>query len=282
MRWLAPAKLNLWLRVHSLSDEGMHPLESLVLLVDWNDELEIDLSDEDSFVVDGPLSGGVPDDESNLVWRTLEMARKSSGFRERFAIRLTKHVPSGAGLGGGSSDAATTLTAFDVLAKCSLATVLAPDLGADVPLFLGSATQHMTGFGEQLAEAHIPRDFAVAIVTPDIHLSTPQVYSMWDEMNEPTEDPVTSRQLPPSLRHMELFNDLYPAALRLAPELGDWRLDLSRAWGRPVFMSGSGSTLFSYFADHEEAVAARNAAPPGWRAGVGVDISTDGIHLSDG
>lgn len=282
MRWRSPAKLNLWLRVHPLSNAGLHPLDSLVVLVDWNDELDIALDDEDAFSVDGPLAEGVPDDDSNLVWRAVEVARSSSGFQERLAIRLTKQIPSGAGLGGGSSNAAATLVGFDILAHSALADELAPGLGADVPLFLGPAAQHMSGFGEQLTEAHISLDFAVAIVTPPIHLSTPEVYAMWDGMNEPTEAPMLSRHVPPSLRDMELFNDLYPAALRLAPELGDWRSELSQVWGRPVFMSGSGSTLFSYFADEDEAVAARDAAPSGWRAAVGASISMDGVHSADG
>lgn len=282
MRWFSPAKLNLWLRIHSLSDDGMHPLDSLVVLVDWNDELDIGLDDQDGFTIDGPLSEGVPDDDSNLVWRALEAARASSGFREQLAIRLTKHIPSGAGLGGGSSNAAAALMGFDALANSTLAAELAPSLGADVPLFLGPAAQHMSGFGQHLSDARIALDFAVAIITPPIHLNTPEVYATWDDMDEPVQDPVLGKDLPPSLRDMELFNDLYPAALRLAPELGDWRSDLSQAWGRPVFMSGSGSTLFSYFADEGEAVSARDAAPSGWRAGVGARISMDGVHAPDG
>ena len=278
MNWLAPCKLNLWLRVSEKDEAGMHPLESLATLVDWGDGLSIDLADEDGFVVDGPLSEGVPDDDNNLVWRALESARAETGFRERFSVALTKHVPAGAGLGGGSSDAAAMLAAFDELAGSSVASTLAPELGADVPLFLGSASQYMSGYGEVLEPARVVGDFAVAIVVPPFSLATPQVYSTWDQMGGPVDEPSSTKGLPPSLRSMDLFNDLYPAALTVCPELGDWRSELARRWSRPVFMSGSGSALFAYFADVEEAVAAAETASPDAAAKVGADLSKDGVH----
>jgi 4-diphosphocytidyl-2-C-methyl-D-erythritol kinase len=278
MRWLSPCKLNLWLRVYERSDE-LHPLESLVVLVDWNDELSVEEATEDKFEISGPLSEGVPDDESNLVWRALELARSTAGIEERFDVQLTKHIPTGAGLGGGSSDAATMLQAFDRLTDRTSASELAPSLGSDIPLFLGRGVQHVLDTGEIINQADSVGEFAVAIAVPPVHLSTPRVYVMWDQMGGPTEPAISGRQIPPSLRGVELFNDLYPAAVAIAPELGDWRADLARRWGCPVFMSGSGSALFSYFSDVEEAQAAADSAPSGVRASMGAELSVDGAYV---
>lgn len=280
MNWSGPAKLNLWLRIYERDDGGMHPLESLVALVAWGDTLAVEASEDDAFDVTGPMAQGVPDDDTNLVWKAVESARADTGYLERLSVELVKQVPAGAGLGGGSSDAAAMLAAFDQMAGSGVAERLAPDLGADVPLFLGATTQHMSGYGERLEEVGMDTDFAVSIVVPPFALSTPEVYSAWDELGGPVDAPNQTRGLPPSLRGLDLFNDLYPAALHVCPELGDVRADLVRRWGRPVFMSGSGSALFAYFADVEEAQAAALTADSGSRVRVGTGLSADGVYAA--
>jgi 4-diphosphocytidyl-2-C-methyl-D-erythritol kinase len=139
-----------------------------------------------------------------------------------------------------------------------------------VPFCLAGGAAWMEGHGELLTPVPPPDDFAVAGVVPPFRLGTGAVYRRWDELGCPDGPALEGRVLPVSLRGLApLTNDLYPAALDLAPELGDWTAELARRWGIPVAMSGSGASLFGYFPTLEEAEEAAAAAAPRARAGRG-------------
>jgi 4-diphosphocytidyl-2-C-methyl-D-erythritol kinase len=254
------AKVNLSLRLRPRDGTGRHPLHSLVQSIDWADGLVLDGAAADAFTVRGLPA---PADESNLAWRALEAARASAGARRApVALTLDKHIPLAAGLGGGSADAAGTL----VLAAERFGLtpeqrgVLAPGLGADVPFCLVGGTAWMEGYGERLAPLPLLGGFWMAVVVPPFEVSTAAAYGRWDDLGGPAGPEPHSRDLPPGLRAGEpLANDLAPAAESLAPELGDWRADLRRLWGRDVLMSGSGPALFAFFASAEEAAQAAAA-----------------------
>ncbi len=249
---LAPAKLNLSLRVFSPDPDGYHPLDSIVVAVDWYDQIRMARSEADRLSVDGE---DAPPNEDNLVWKAIRFLRDATGNRSSLTIELSKRIPAGAGLGGGSSDAAAAaVAAVDLLDLEMPESGSLFAVGADVPFFITGGMAHMTGRGEHVeAFSGIP-SFAVGIVVPPIELATPAVYGRWDALGEPEGPRMPAQGLPPQLRELGPFqNDLWPAALDLSPELGDWQEELAGAWGTAVAMTGSGSGLFGFFPALDEA-----------------------------
>ena len=237
----APAKLNLSLLVHPPDSSGMHPIESLVQTIDLLDRLEFSEADEDSF----QCVGADLDPDDNLVVAAIAAVREK-GQVPPLAIRLEKSIPLEAGLGGGSADAAAALLGAVELGGLdeTLPSELAPEIGADVALFLNGGTQLMTGFGEHLDPQRPLSGFAVAVVVPEFGLSTADVYRRWDEMDGPEGESVERGVLPPVLRDgMPMRNDLFPAALDLEPRIGDFIADVRSVWGSAVLLTGSGAGL---------------------------------------
>jgi len=253
MRVEAYAKINLTLRVEAPGPSGMHPIRSLVQSIDWADHLELVESDEDRLVIEG---SDLPMDGTNLAVRALEAVRAATGRHHPVFLRLVKEIPVAAGLGGGSADAAAVLA---LASRClrldpRARDALGPDLGADVAFCVTGGLARMTGFGERLQPVPEDATFHVAVAVPPFHLATAEVYARWDALEGPVGSKIPPRHLPPSLRsYGPLINDLLPAAIDLQPDLGDWISDLSRLWGVPVAMSGSGPSLFGLFSSLSEA-----------------------------
>lgn len=265
MKAEARAKVNLALRVHPRRPDGMHPLRSLMLSVDWTDRVLLGAAEEDEFVMRGPA----PPREHNLAWQALEAVREATGDRRPVRMELEKHIPGAAGLAGGSADAAAALTLAAAFygAPPGLAADLAPRLGSDVPFCLVGGMAVVSGTGEAVDRLPLPTDFALGVVVPPVELATARVYAEWDLLGGPAGPPVGGRHLPPSLRDLgSLANDLWPAAASLAGGLEEWRAELAARWDRPVLLSGSGPALYAYFVDAGEAAAAVDEAPVGARA----------------
>ncbi|HEX4866022.1 MAG TPA: 4-(cytidine 5'-diphospho)-2-C-methyl-D-erythritol kinase [Acidimicrobiales bacterium] len=211
---IAPAKLTLSLRMTGLRDDGYHLIDAEMVTLDLHDTLELAEGDGLEIVGGAP---DVPVDDDNLVRRALRTAGRTAH------VRLEKRIPSGAGLGGGSSDAAAILrwagvTDLDLAAR----------IGADVAFCLVGGRARVTGIGEVVEPLPFePR--TVTLLTPPLHCSTPAVYRAWDELGGPTaEGP----------------NDLEPAALVVQPELARWRDELGDATGQTPILAGSGSSWF--------------------------------------
>jgi 4-diphosphocytidyl-2-C-methyl-D-erythritol kinase len=253
----------------------MHPLRSLVQTIDLLDMLRFEEADDDRLVVEG---ADLPEGGDNLVWKAIEAL---GGDRPRLDIHLAKQIPVAAGLGGGSADAAAAMAAIGEMTRrpASSVAAAAPTVGADVPLFLVGGSLWMEGYGERIGPVAPLDGFAIGLVVPHFELSTADVYRRWDELGGPSGEERGDRSLPPGLRAEGPFrNDLLPAALDLEPPLGDVISDLSDRWGRPVWMSGSGPSLFAYFADEEEATDAAGAvAGPEWRAAHGAGLRRQGV-----
>jgi 4-diphosphocytidyl-2-C-methyl-D-erythritol kinase len=211
---LAPAKLTRSLRVTGVRDDGLHLIDAEMVTLDLADELEFDTGD--GLVVDG-AAPDVPLDDANLVRRALAAVDRTA------LVRLRKRIPSGAGLGGGSSDAAAVLR---WAGRTDLA--LAASLGADVPFCVVGGRARVRGIGEDV-EPLPPLDLTFTLLTPPVHCSTAAVYRAWDDLGGPTADGP---------------NDLEPAALVVAPELTAWRDRLQEATGQEPVLAGSGSTWF--------------------------------------
>lgn len=280
MKMVAPAKLNLNLVVGSRDASGLHPLRSVVQTVEIVDLLHVDTADEDQLVVQGDPA--IPDGPENLVLKAVERLRGSIRLPP-IAFELEKQIPAGAGLGGGSSDAAAALVACCEIAGegSDRARRVAPDVGADVTFFLVGGTAEMSGYGEKIESMEALQGFAVAVVVPDMHLATPDVYQRWDALGEPVGFEIPDRLLPPPMRNkFPIRNDLYRAAVDVEPDLGDFVSDVAGMWDSVVMMTGSGSACFGFFANVEEAKEAA-ASVPGTRAEFGVDLRPTGVSRED-
>ena len=212
---LAPAKLTVSLRVTGVRDDGYHLVDAEMVSLDLADELVF--TDGDGLEVIGATGLAVPADDDNLVRRALRAVGRTA------YVTLTKRIPAGAGLGGGSADAAAVLRWAGVDDPA-----IAVRLGADVPFCRAAGRARVTGIGDGLEPLpHLDRAFTVA--TPPFGCSTPAVYRAWDDLGGPTGDGA---------------NDLEPAALVVEPRLAEWRDRLADATGETPVLAGSGSTWF--------------------------------------
>lgn len=253
MRARAFAKVNLSLAVYPRSADGYHPLRGVFQSVSLADDVCLGPSSDDSITVRG---GEAPEDETNLAWRAIEVARRTARVTTPTALEIVKRIPSGAGLGGGSADAAAALglLADRYRIDPEVTSELAASLGADVPFSLAGGTRLVEGRGERLKWMDPLSDFALGIVVPPFSLSTPAVFKEWDRLDSPSGEALPDRILPPSLRGgMPVRNDLFPAAASLDPRIADWREEISGRWNTSVAMTGSGSALFAFFSTLDEA-----------------------------
>lgn len=211
----AHAKLTLSLRVVGVRSDGYHLLDAEMVTVSLADR--VSFADGDGLVVSGPAATGVPGGEANLV------ARAMAAVRRRAVVVLEKRIPAGAGLGGGSADAAAVLR----WAECGEPAV-AVALGADVPFCVVGGRARVAGVGEVVSPLPFEaRTFT--LLTPPLVVATAAVYAAWDAMGGPSGDN---------------GNDLEPAAVAVAPELAEWRDRLAAATGERPRLAGSGSTWF--------------------------------------
>ena len=243
----APAKLNLFLHVTGRRPDGYHTLESLMVLLDFGDTITLSCREDGAIVLANPLPG-VPV-ESDLTWRAAKLLRDHTGTTLGVTIALTKRIPMGAGLGGGSSDAASVLLALNRLWRLNLPREelmrLGLQLGADVPFFLFGANAHVSGIGEILRPVTVPR-MAYLIVVPPVHVATAGIFAA----------PELKRDTPASGLAAFSFgfggNDLQPVAMASHPAIATAIRALDTAdfagAGRITHaaarMSGSGSAVF--------------------------------------
>ncbi|EKE44127.1 4-diphosphocytidyl-2C-methyl-D-erythritol kinase [Oceaniovalibus guishaninsula JLT2003] len=258
----APAKINLCLHVTGRRADGYHLLDSLVVFAGIGDTVRAEPADDWSLTVAGPMTGGVPSGDDNLVMRA---ARATGG--PAAALTLTKRLPVASGIGGGSADAAATLRAL--AAMDGRAVPDAGALGADVPVCLAGRPARMRGIGERLdAVPPLPQAHLV-LVNPGVALSTPAVFAALQGAAGsplPRMRPWTNaRDLADWLAGCR--NDLQPAAMRLASAVGDTLAELTAQDCLLARMSGSGATCFGLYATQADAARAAGrigARQPRW------------------
>lgn len=260
LRVLAPAKLNLTLAVLGHRLDGFHEIESWVVKVDWSDELTFAPASTLSMSIHGDVTG-LAADESNLVLRAARALADESGHAATAAITLEKKIPLGAGLGGGSSDAAATLRGLSELWALNWPDdrllAIAQRIGSDVPLFVEKAPGLVIrGRGERLEPVPASLKGWAAIIVPGYSILTASVYGALTGDRPGDRAPIklwleSGRTL--FELQMLLFNDLEPAALTCEPRLGTLLKTLDARNGRRVHMTGSGSCLFALFDGREEA-----------------------------
>ena len=274
----SPAKINLSLHIRPLRGDGFHELESLVAQIDLCDEVSVEARSDGQITLacDDPT---IPTDDSNLAVRAAHALVEHCPGNQPPGVNTTlrKRIPAGAGLGGGSSNAATTLRLLNELWEANLLltqlAAIGATLGSDVPLFLGPKLCVMRGRGELIEPQRVELRSWVVLALPAVHCSTAAVYAAWDRLPNHPQRPPAGALLAHSgdvERLMaELFNDLEPAAFAVAPELGTLHARLQQHAGGPVRMTGSGSAFFRLFAEQDAAEAfARQVETEGIRAEV--------------
>jgi 4-diphosphocytidyl-2-C-methyl-D-erythritol kinase len=236
----AYAKLTLTLRVVGVRSDGFHLIDAEMVSIDLADD--VIFSAGDSLTVEDLSRGATPvtADPDNLVSRALRAVGR------RADVHLVKRVPAGAGLGGGSADAAAVLR----WAGCTDDHALAATLGADVPFCLRGGRARVTGIGEIVHPIACRPGVAYTLLTPPLHVSTAAVYRAWDSLGGPRAAGT---------------NDLEAAALAVEPALARWRERLATATGAVPSLAGSGSTWFVVgdFPSVPGGVVARSVCPDG-------------------
>ena len=261
----APAKINLTLHVTGQRDDGYHRLDSLVMFADVGDTLTVEAANTTVLSVTGPQVAGVPKDETNSVIQAASLMNRS------VSVTLDKHLPTAAGIGGGTADAAACLRAISELFATPLPESVM-SLGADVPVCMAGRAARMQSIGDHIALlTDLPPLFAV-LANPGIAVSTTRVFG---EL-ETKENPPMPQKIPafPSSRQFvnwlaQQRNDLQEPAILVQPVIGDVLNQLSGIPGCLLArMSGSGATCFGLFDNYGEAETGatdlRRAFPEWW------------------
>ena len=244
----APAKLNLRLLVGPLQPDGYHPIRSLIVTLDGlADTVTLSVASRRAVRCDGL------DDRANLAWHALDALEAATGRSLPCAVEIDKRIPIQAGLGGGSSDAAATLVGATRLFGLGLDRAaleeVAAQIGSDVPFFVRGGAQWAEGRGERLTPVSMP-SFAAVIVTPPFGLATADVYRAFDGL--PPTAPDERIDAPPAMMPALAgwaHNDLWPAAMSLAPDLEALARRLTSTGSRATLLCGSGSALAGLFDD---------------------------------
>ena len=242
---LAPAKLNLFLHITGRRDDGYHLLQSVFMLIDWCDTLHFDVRD-DGVIEREDLNVALPADD--LVMRAAQSLQRASGTHLGAHIAIEKHIPAQAGMGDGSSDAATTLLALNRLWNLnwplSKLMPLGLALGADVPFFLGGHNAWVEGIGEKMTPIEVP-PARFAVVKPHAGLETAKIFRS-PELQRATE----TATMPVFAVNPYGFgrNDLQPVAQALCPEMTE-ALQWLGSFGLSPRMTGSGSAVFAKIDD---------------------------------
>lgn len=247
--WPAPAKLNLFLHITGRRSDGYHELQSLLQLLDWGDELSISINQSGQITRSCNMDAIAETDD--ICLRAARLLKHRCSVQAGAHIDLIKHIPLGAGLGGGSSDAATVLLALNTLWSCSLTlqqlAALGLELGADVPMFIHGHSAWAQGRGEKLQAVNLGQRHYL-LVFPGINVSTAQVFRHPQLKRNSKPVDIMSNGLQPGR------NDCTETTLELYPELKIMMQDLQSTG--PVFMSGTGSTLFLPFASNKSVINA--------------------------
>lgn len=273
---LSPAKLNLTLEILGKRPDGYHEIESIFQPVNLFDEVRINLKDGEGVEIES-RGLGVPKGEGNLAWRAASLFLKESCLKFRVEISIEKKIPVGAGLGGGSSNAAAVLVGMNRLTRVfseDELIKLSPILGADVPFFIHLRSALVMGIGDRLTLINNFPLFHYVLLNPGFEVSTKRIYELWDEMKDKelatgdkgntkkghlydnSVDSVAKYENTISLFKKGKFplkNDLQIPALSLYPEIKSLKELLLGMGAEAVSMSGSGPTVFGVFKDMKKA-----------------------------
>jgi 4-diphosphocytidyl-2-C-methyl-D-erythritol kinase len=256
--WPAPAKLNLFLHITGRRADGYHLLQTVFQFLDRGDSLDFEVR-EDGRILRSEGPEGIPE-QADLVVRAARLLQQRSGTRLGAGIKLRKSLPVEAGLGGGSSDAATTLVALDRLWRTGLGqarlAALGLELGADVPVFIGGQAAWAEGVGEILTPVELPEPWYL-VLQPACRVATRDIFQA-PELTRNSAAITIAR-----FRSGETRNDFEPVVRSRYPQVSealDWL-----GGHAPAHLTGSGACVFAAFADEAAARRVQALLPEGWQ-----------------
>jgi 4-diphosphocytidyl-2-C-methyl-D-erythritol kinase len=274
---LAPAKLNLFLHITGRRPDGYHALQTVFQLLDWGDTLHFTRRVDGRVTRSTDVSGVTP--EHDLTVRAALLLKNHTGSAEGVDIEIDKRLPMGAGLGGGSSDAATTLLALNRLWKLDLPRedlqALALKLGADVPFFVFGKNAFAEGVGEALEAVQLPARYFL-VVTPKVQVPTAAIFSEKSLTRDSKPLTITdflaqhscSAEWPDSFGRNDMQQVVVGKYAEVAQVLR-WFDNIA-----PARMTGSGASVFAAFPRRDEAEAAQAKLPSEWNSAVTASLDT--------
>lgn len=258
----APCKINLHLNVKGIRSDGYHDIESIFQLISLSDSISVSTTNEAGGLILN--CGGMDLPEDNTVSRAVMAFREKTGIKTGLEINLTKRVPSGAGLGGGSSDGAAVLRALDKLFSPGLSSgeleKLALEIGSDAPFFIKGCPSFVSGRGEFIRRLDKPRLFPGVLIWPGVHSGTGEAYSLLDSSRKGMEHEtreaeevftLLSREYALSPEKWTFFNSFTPVISEKYPPIKAAMDDIKDMGALFCEMSGSGASVFGIF-DNEE------------------------------
>jgi 4-diphosphocytidyl-2-C-methyl-D-erythritol kinase len=254
MQILAPAKINLSLKILGRRKDGFHELETLISPISIKDEIRIDKYDPGSgirFRCDDP---SIPQSDDNLAVRAAKAFFNATKIEPAISIELKKKIPHGAGLGGGSSDAASVLLALNELVSAKLSpetlSEIAEPIGSDVPFFIFQSAALCEGHGATITPVKLNRQFSILLLKPGFAVSTAWAYSRWQDSREISGVRYEPQKFADQLFVNDLERPVFEKFVFLAG-LKMWLLDQPEV--AAALMSGSGSTMFAVMRENADA-----------------------------
>ncbi|MDG6894348.1 4-(cytidine 5'-diphospho)-2-C-methyl-D-erythritol kinase [Volucribacter amazonae] len=276
-RFPSPAKLNLFLYINGKRPDGYHELQTLFQFLDYGDWLTIDCLAQSNQIVLSPSLANLPI-QDNLIYRAAKLLQKFSGCQKGAKIHLDKILPMGGGIGGGSSNAATTLLVLNKLwginFKPSELASIGLQLGADIPIFIHGHAAFAEGVGEQLTDC-LPQEKWYLVLKPHVTISTAKIFS---DANLPRNTPKLTL---PQLLKEPFHNDCEKIVLNHYPEVEEllnWLLQYA-----PARLTGTGACVFAEFEQEQQAQAIFNIKPKQYQGFIakGVNRSPLQYKLND-
>lgn len=271
IQFLAPAKLNLFLHITGRREDGYHLLQTLFQLLDYGDVLSYRLSDTPAIIPEYQLVG-VPQ-EQDLILRAAHLLQGHCEIGQGVRITLDKRLPMGGGLGGGSSDAATTLLALNYLWGCGLSTAALAEiglqLGADVPVFVNGQSAWAEGVGQDLEAVTLPEAWYL-VLNPQVNVSTAEVFA--DAQLIRDCPPITIRDfLAGQGRNVcqPIVTARYPEVMAALEALAKFA---------PAMMTGTGASVFARFNSESAASAAWGELSKAWNGFVAKGVQISPVH----
>lgn len=273
--WPSPAKLNLFLHINGRYPNGYHQLQSLFQILDFGDELAFDVNSSDKITLADPIAGVADDD--NLIMQAAVLLKNSLPDNQSkglgCTIHLKKRLPMGGGIGGGSSNAATTLVVLNQLWGCHFSeeklSTLGLSLGADVPIFIQGNTAFAEGVGEKLQQVNLPEK-SYLVVFPDSHVSTAEIFSL------PNLPRNTAKINFSNYSFDNTHNDCQKLVCERYPNVAkalQWLLEYA-----PSRMTGTGACVFAIFEHRQEALDVQALLPEGSKSFVANGVNTSLLH----
>ena len=264
--WPSPAKLNLFLHILGRYDNGYHKLQSLFQMLDYGDKLAFDINHTGTIAMSTPLKG--VKDEDNLIIRAAKLLAAQTKTKLGAHISLEKCLPMGGGIGGGSSNAATTLVALNALWGTRLSVHQLADiglqLGADVPIFVRGETAFAEGVGEQITPAPQPEQWFL-VANPNVHISTGEIFTAQElTRNTPSMDWA-------DYKFEETRNDCQQLVVNRYPEVAkllQWLVHYA-----PSRMTGTGACVFAPFSDESLANDVQGKLSSSWQSFVAKGVN---------